>query len=88
MTPTPDFSQPVQADFVVALKAKNGGYDLFVEVLTTKNGKGYLRHTSSIQEARRFTQPIAENIALKVQDYRCTGRVELVSPDNQTRTVV
>src|ERR1017187_6372132 len=83
-----DFSRPIEADFVVSLKTKNGGFDLFVEAFTRKNGKAYLRHTADIREAARFSRFKAEDVAVQVEEYRCTGRVERVSPDGAMRTVV
>jgi hypothetical protein len=83
-----DFSQPVEADFIVALKAKSGGFDLFVEAFARKNGKEYLRHTSDIREARRFARFTAEDVVEQVKEYRCLGRVERVSPETGEREVV
>ena len=78
-----DFSQPVEANFIVALKAKNGQFGLFVEAFERRNGKDYLRHTIDIVKAKLFSRFIAEDVVKKVEEYRCTGRVEKVSPDNQ-----
>lgn len=83
-----DFTQPVEADFIVSLRARSGGFDLFVEAFTKKNGKSYLRHTSDIRDAKRFSKFTAQEVAEQVAEYRCTGRVERVSGDNKTRTVV
>ena len=81
---TPDFSRPIEADFVVALKTKNGGYDLFVEAFTRKKGKAYLKHTSEIREALRFSKLAAQDVVKQVEEYRCTGRAERVLPDGKT----
>ena len=83
-----DFSQPVEANFIVALKAKNGQFGLFVEAFERRNGKDYLRHTIDIVKAKRFSRFTAEDVVKKVEEYRCTGRVEKVSPDNQSREVM
>lgn len=83
-----DFSQPVCADFVVSLKARSGDYCLFVASFFKKNGKSYLKHTTDITEAKRFSRTMAEEVVDQVKEYRCTGRVERVSYDNQTRTVM
>jgi hypothetical protein len=83
-----DFSQPVEADFIVSLKAKSGGYDLFVEAFTRKNGKSYLRHTSVIADAKRFSRFTAEDVVEQVKEYRCVGQVERVSPDGKNREVI
>ena len=83
-----DFSQPVGADFVVSLKARNGEFCLFVQSFFKRNGKSYLKHTTDISEAKRFSRIIAEEVCEEVREYRCTGRVERVSYDNNKRTVV
>lgn len=83
-----DFSQPVEADFVVSLKAKSGGYDLFVEAFVRKNGKSYLRHTADIRAAKRFSKFTAFDVAKQVEEYRLSGQVERVSADNTQREVV
>ena len=91
MTPnkeTADFTRPIEADFVVALKAKNGEFCLYVEAFTRTNGRDYLKHTTKIEEARRFSRFTAEDVVAKVREYRCTGRVERVSPDNKEREVI
>jgi hypothetical protein len=77
-----DFSQPVEANFIVALKAKNGKFCLYVEAFTRHNGKDYLKHTTKIEEAKRFSRFTAEDVVERVKEYRCTGRVEKVSSDN------
>ena len=84
LTKTPDFSRPIEADFIVALKTKNGAYDLFVEAFTRKNGKAYLKHTKKVWEAKRFSKLVAQDVAQQVEEYRCTGRVERVSPNGET----
>lgn len=83
-----DFSQPVEADFIVSLKAKSGGYDLFIEAFTRKNGKSYLRYTSDIRDAKRFSKFVAADVVQQVKDYRCVGQVERVSADGTIREVV
>lgn len=87
-TKVPDFSQPVEANFIVALKAKNGEFCLYVEAFTRHNGKDYLKHTTKIEEAKRFSRFTAEDVVKRVEDYRCTGRVEKVSSDNSLREAV
>jgi hypothetical protein len=77
-----DFSQPVEANFIVALKAKNGKFCLYVEAFTRHNGKDYLKHTTKIEEAKRFARFTAEDVVERVKEYRCTGRVEKISGDN------
>jgi hypothetical protein len=84
----PDFSQPVEANFIVSLKARSGQYTLFVEAFVRKNGKDYLKHTTRIEEAKRFSRFVAEDVVNKVAEYRCTGRVEKVSSDNKQREIV
>jgi len=84
-TKVADFSQPVEANFIVALKAKNGQFCLYVEAFTRHNGKDYLKHTSKIEEAKRFSRFTAEDVVERVKEYRCTGRVEKVSGDNAQR---
>jgi hypothetical protein len=83
-----DFTQPIGADFIVALKARNQEFCLFVESFFTKNGKSYLKHTTDISLAKRLSRIGAEEVVEQVKEYRCTGRVERVSPDNKHRTVV
>jgi hypothetical protein len=87
-TPEADFTSPIEADFIVTLMAKNGQFCLFVEAFVKRNGKHYLKHTSRIEEAKRFSRFIAEDVVESVKEYRCTGRVERVSADNQIREVV
>lgn len=83
-----DFSQPVEADFIVSLKAKSGSYDLFVEAFVRKNGKSYLRHTSDIRAAKRFSKFTAFDVSEQVKEYRLSGQVERVSADNTKRVIV
>jgi hypothetical protein len=83
-----DFSQPIEANFIVALKAKNGEFCLYVEAFTRHNGKDYLKHTTKIEEAKRFSRLTAEDVVERVKEYRCTGRVEKVSVDNSLREPV
>lgn len=83
-----DFRLPIGMDFIVALRAKNGEFCLFVEAFFRKNGKNYLRHTTEISEAKRFARITAEEVVERVRDFRCTGRVERVSYDNKERTVM
>jgi len=84
----PDFSQPVEANFIVTLRSRGGSFNLFVEAFVRKNGKDYLKHTTRIEEAKRFSRFVAEDVVKKVAEYRCTGRVEKVSSDNMQRTIV
>lgn len=84
----PDFSQPVESDFIVALRAKNGEFCLYVEAFTRHNGKDYLKHTSKIEEAKRFSRFVAEDVLEQVREYRVTGRVERIAPDNSTHEPV
>jgi hypothetical protein len=83
-----NFSQPVGADFIVSLRARNGEFCLFVQAFFKKNGKEYLRHTTNLFEAKRYSRIMAEEACERVKEYRCTGRVERVSHDNKRRTVV
>jgi hypothetical protein len=84
----PNFNAPIEADFIVSLKAKNGDYALFVEAFARRNGKAYLRHTADVREAARFSRFRADDVAGQVEEYRCTGRVERVSRDGLEREVV
>lgn len=77
-----DFTQPIEANFIVALKAKNGEFCLYVKAFTRLNGKERLKHTTKISEAKRFSRFTAEDVVERVQEYRCTGRVEKVAADN------
>ena len=83
-----DFTRPIEADFIVALKAKNGEFCLYVEAFTRSGGRDYLKHTTKIDEARRFSRFMAEDVVERVKEYRCTGRVERVSADNSVREPV
>jgi hypothetical protein len=82
------FSIPIEADFIVAVKARSGEFCLFVESFFRRNGKHYLRHTADITHAKRFAKITAQEVCAEVREYRCTGRVERVSHDSQTRTVI
>jgi hypothetical protein len=84
----PDFRGKIGADFIVSLKARNQEFCLFVESFFTKNGKSYLKHTTDISLAKRFSRITAEEVVEQVKEYRCTGRVERVSADNKQRTVM
>jgi hypothetical protein len=83
-----DFSQPLEANFVVALKAKNGEFCLFVESFFRRKGKDYMQHTSDIARAKRFAKLTAEDVVERLMEFRCTGRVERVSPDNSRHVPV
>jgi hypothetical protein len=65
-----------RGDYVVALKTRNGGYCLFVVSCEKRQGKPYLKHTSDISEAKRYSQAEAESVVEQVKEHRCTGRVE------------
>jgi hypothetical protein len=79
----PDFSQPLEADFVVTIKAKNGAFCLYVEAFIKRNGRSYLKHTPNITEGKRFAKLTAMDVCKEVGEYRCTGRVERVSADGK-----
>jgi hypothetical protein len=83
-----DFSQPIEADFIVALKARNGEFCLFVESFIRRNGKSYLKHTTDIAQAKRMAKLTAMSVCDEVKDYRCTGRVERVTSDNKHRAPI
>ena len=83
-----DFTQPVEADFIVALKSRAGTYSIFVEGFLRKNGKSYMRHTVNLQGAKRFSKFAAFDALKGLDEYRVAGRVERVAPDGETREVV
>jgi hypothetical protein len=83
-----DFSQPIEANFIVALRARNGEFCLYVEAFSRHGGKDYLKHTTKIEEAKRFSRFTAEDVVERVKEYRCTGRVEKVALDNSTHDPV
>jgi hypothetical protein len=85
---SPDFSQPIGANFVVALKTRDGEFARYVMAFGRSNGKEYMHHTDNLTEAKRFSRFTAEDVVEKVKEYRCTGRVEKVAADNSTHEPV
>ena len=68
--------KPQRGDFVVSLKSRNGEFCLFVVSFIKANGKSYLKHTTDVSEAQRFSRAAAEEAVQRVKEHRCTGRVE------------
>jgi hypothetical protein len=62
--------------FVVALRAKNQEYCLYVQRFYRQDGREVLRHTSNLAEAKRYTREQAEQVVEQVATFRCKGRVE------------
>lgn len=67
-------------EFLVALKAKNGIFCIYVESFFDRDGKHYLKHTSNRDDAAHFSLERAEAVIEELKDYRVTGQVEWVEP--------
>jgi hypothetical protein len=75
--------------YIVTLKAKVGGYCLYVErfgeiIDAEMITKPYLRHTTRIEEACRYTRARAEEVAQRISKEGCRARVEVLSKSGES----
>jgi len=82
--------------YVVALRAKNGEYSLYVEAFADRivdegdglKEKSYLKHTTRLDEAKRYSLRDAEDVLRKIEEFRCKGRVEPLWTDGSLSTLL
>ena len=67
-----DFTQPVEADFVVAKRRRMGGSACSSKPSPGAKARIPLHYTHDIREALRMSRFRAEDVALEVEEYRCT----------------
>lgn len=73
--------------FIVAFKDSNGHYRFFVQEFFLRRGKEFLRHTTEVEKAQRFSYPAAEKTVNKLGQFFCTGRIERISEQNHRETL-
>jgi hypothetical protein len=61
-----DFRQPVDVDFVIELHAKKGWANVQFVSFVRRGIATSVRRTTDDHEAKRFTQPMAEEVAKKI----------------------